>query len=75
MPWGREAAEAAKAAGQLRGRAFSTLPGKPTGPRSIAPGSAVDGHDLKVGWYWCGYRLRKGLGWGGPEGYQGWKHR
>jgi hypothetical protein len=27
------------------------------------------------GWYWCGYRLRKGLGWGGPEGYQGWKHR
>jgi hypothetical protein len=27
------------------------------------------------GWYWCGYRLRKGRGWGGAEGYRGWKHR
>jgi hypothetical protein len=27
------------------------------------------------GWYWCGYRLRKGRGWGGGEGYRGWKHR
>jgi hypothetical protein len=26
------------------------------------------------GWYWCGYRLRKGRGWGGGEGYRGWKH-
>jgi hypothetical protein len=26
------------------------------------------------GWYWCGYRHRQGLGWGGPEGYQGWRH-
>jgi hypothetical protein len=26
------------------------------------------------GWYWCGYRARVGLGWGGPEGWQGW-HR
>ena len=25
------------------------------------------------GWYWCGYRLRTGLGWGGPEGWQGWR--
>lgn len=26
-----------------------------------------------AGWYWCGYENRKGRGWGGPEGYQGWK--
>jgi hypothetical protein len=24
------------------------------------------------GWYWCGYRLRSGLGWGGPTGWHGW---
>jgi hypothetical protein len=24
------------------------------------------------GWYWCGYRLRRGFGWGGPEGFRGW---
>ena len=23
------------------------------------------------GWYWCGYRLRSGLGWGGPTGWHG----
>jgi hypothetical protein len=27
-----------------------------------------------AGWYWCGYANRKDKGWGGPEGYQGWKH-
>jgi hypothetical protein len=28
-----------------------------------------------AGWYWCGYADRKDKkGWGGPEGYQGWKH-
>lgn len=27
------------------------------------------------GWYWCGYRHRHGLGWGGGDGYRGWKHR
>ena len=21
------------------------------------------------GWYWCGYDWRRGLGWGGPEGW------
>ena len=26
------------------------------------------------GWYWCGYRLRRGLGWGGPMGFRGWSH-
>ena len=26
------------------------------------------------GWYWCGYATRKGKGWGGGEGYRGWKH-
>jgi hypothetical protein len=26
------------------------------------------------GWYWCGYRHRHGLGWGGPEGWNGWRH-
>jgi hypothetical protein len=26
------------------------------------------------GWYWCGYAHRKDHGWGGPEGFQGWKH-
>jgi hypothetical protein len=26
------------------------------------------------GWYWCGYNTRKGRGWGGGEGYRGWKH-
>ena len=25
------------------------------------------------GWYWCGYNLRRGLGWGGPEGWRGWR--
>jgi hypothetical protein len=27
-----------------------------------------------AGWYWCGYAKREGKGWGGPEGYNGWKH-
>jgi hypothetical protein len=27
------------------------------------------------GWYWCGYRLRRGFGWGGEEGFRGWRHR
>jgi hypothetical protein len=27
------------------------------------------------GWYWCGYRWRHGLGWGGGEGFRGWRHR
>lgn len=27
------------------------------------------------GWYWCGYRLRRGHGWAGEEGFRGWKHR
>jgi hypothetical protein len=26
------------------------------------------------GWYWCGYGHRHGHGWGGPEGYRGWRH-
>jgi hypothetical protein len=25
------------------------------------------------GWYQCGYRLRRGFGWGGPMGWQGWR--
>lgn len=25
-----------------------------------------------AGWYRCGYRLRRGYGWGGGEGWQGW---
>jgi hypothetical protein len=25
------------------------------------------------GWYWCGYAFRKGFGWGGGEGWQGWR--
>lgn len=25
------------------------------------------------GWYWCGYNWRRGLGWGGPEGWRGWQ--
>lgn len=24
------------------------------------------------GWYWCGYRLRRGYGWGGGYGWHGW---
>jgi hypothetical protein len=27
-----------------------------------------------AGWYWCGYATRKGKGWGGGEGFRGWKH-
>jgi hypothetical protein len=27
------------------------------------------------GWYWCGYRHREGLGWGGERGWQGWERR
>jgi hypothetical protein len=26
------------------------------------------------GWYWCGYADKKGKGWGGAEGFQGWHH-
>lgn len=26
------------------------------------------------GWYWCGYASRRGLGWGGPAGWHGWRH-
>jgi hypothetical protein len=26
------------------------------------------------GWYWCGYRLRRGYGWGGPRGWHGWRY-
>jgi hypothetical protein len=25
------------------------------------------------GWYWCGYALRRGFGWGGAEGWRGWR--
>jgi hypothetical protein len=25
------------------------------------------------GFYWCGYRLRTGFGWGGPQGWHGWR--
>src|SRR5262245_54789317 len=28
-----------------------------------------------AGFYRCGYRLRVGLGWGGPAGWHGWQHR
>jgi hypothetical protein len=24
------------------------------------------------GWYWCGYRTRRGMGWGGASGWNGW---
>jgi hypothetical protein len=27
------------------------------------------------GYYWCGYAFRRGLGWGGPEGWRGWHRR
>jgi hypothetical protein len=27
------------------------------------------------GWYWRGYGHRRGFGWGGEEGYRGWRHR
>jgi hypothetical protein len=28
------------------------------------------------GWYWCGYALRQGFGWGGPVGWHNWdRHR
>jgi hypothetical protein len=27
------------------------------------------------GWYWCGYRWRRGYGWGGPAGWNGWYWR
>jgi hypothetical protein len=26
------------------------------------------------GFYWCGYHLRSGLGWGGGVGWRGWHH-
>lgn len=25
------------------------------------------------GYYWCGYAWRRGLGWGGPVGWHGWR--
>ena len=27
-----------------------------------------------AGWYQCGYGGRRGYGWGGPYGWQGWGH-
>jgi hypothetical protein len=27
------------------------------------------------GWYWCGYAYRRGLGWGGEAGWNGWERR
>src|SRR5471032_1614536 len=27
------------------------------------------------GWYWCGYAWRRGFGWGGERGWQGWDRR
>ena len=26
------------------------------------------------GFYWCGYNYRRGLGWGGPIGWRGFRH-
>jgi hypothetical protein len=26
------------------------------------------------GWYWCGYAMRRGLGFGGGAGFHGWAH-
>jgi len=28
-----------------------------------------------AGWYQCGYQARKGRGWGGGEGWNGWERR
>lgn len=25
------------------------------------------------GWYWCGHSWRRGIGWGGPVGWRGWR--
>jgi hypothetical protein len=25
------------------------------------------------GWYWCGHHWRRGIGWGGPVGWHGWR--
>lgn len=27
------------------------------------------------GWYWCGYHVRRGRGFGGGEGWNGWERR
>ena len=27
------------------------------------------------GWYWCGYSHKRNSGWGGPEGWNNWRHR
>jgi hypothetical protein len=27
-----------------------------------------------AGWYWCGQHRRRGYGWGGPAGWNKWKH-
>jgi hypothetical protein len=26
-----------------------------------------------AGWYWCGFNRRRGMGWGGPSGWNGWR--
>jgi hypothetical protein len=26
------------------------------------------------GYYWCGYAYRRGFGWGGPSGWNGWRY-
>lgn len=28
-----------------------------------------------AGWYWCGFSRRRGMGWGGPLGWNGWRRR
>src|SRR5262249_33455290 len=27
----------------------------------------------RAGWYRCGFNWRRGLGWGGPAGWHGWR--
>ena len=51
------------------------------GPLAVTPAQYVYlGHNYcwyDAGWqgagfYWCGYAMRRGYGWGGGEGWRGW---
>lgn len=59
-----------------------------SGPTSVTSGLPVEAVDFYYnrrrhcwywdgwhgpGWYWCGYNLRRGYGWGGPAGWNRWE--
>ncbi|HTS41286.1 MAG TPA: hypothetical protein VMH84_12185 [Xanthobacteraceae bacterium] len=82
---------AAAAIAALTGVAAVAAPGSSQGVRAAAEQAAITQDAAFIfgghrhcwytrgwngpGWYWCGYSHRHGHGWGGAEGWNGWRHR